>query len=83
MLTVKLAVSQPKMIGYFAKNFGLHGYYSDYFTIGHQSGIITPASALTSRVYTFDVTVFITGNFTNGTTFTNYTQADISVFVHG
>ena len=70
------------MIESYTYNFGLHGYYSDYFTIGHQSGIITPASALTSRVYGFDVTVFIIGAFTNGTTFNNYTQADITVFVH-
>ena len=81
--TVALTVEHPQLIQYWTHNFGLHRYYSDYFSIGHKSGIITVATAVRSNLYTFKVTAFVMGNFTNGSTFTNYTEADVSILVHG
>ena len=82
-MTVALRVERPESIKSYKYNFGLNGYYSDYFSIGHQSGVITVATAVTARLYTFDVTAFIRGTFANGTDFTNFTEADVSIFIHG
>ena len=81
--TIALKVEHPQLISSWTHNFGLNGFYSDFFSIGHTSGIITVASTVTPKLYSFDVTAFITGNFSNGTTFTNFTEADVSILVHG
>ena len=82
-MTVALRVERPESIRSYTYNFGLNGYYSDYFSIGHQSGAITVASSLRAILYTFDVTAFIKGTFANGTEFTNFTEADVSIYIHG
>ena len=83
MLTVALAVKHPKGIKDWKSNFGLNGYYADFFSIGHTSGVITVATTVRARLYSFDVTAFITGTYANGRSFTNFTEVDVSVFVHG
>ena len=83
MLTVALAVKHPKGIRDWKSNFGLNGYYADFFSIGHTSGVITVATTVSARLYSFDVTAFITGTYANGRSFTNFTEVDVSVFVHG
>ena len=83
VINISLTVEHPQLILSWTHNFGLYGFYSDYFSIGHTSGVITVATAVRPNVYTFDVTAFIMGTFANGTNFTNFTEADVSVLVHG
>ena len=82
MLTVALAVKHPKGIKDWKSNFGLNGYYADFFSIGHTSGVITVATTVRARLYSFDVTAFITGTYADGRSFTNFTEVDVSVYVH-
>ena len=82
-MTVALRVEHPESIRSYKYNFGLNGYDSDYFFIGQQSGAITVASSLSARLYTLGVTAFIRGTLANGTEFTNFTEADVSIYIHG
>lgn len=80
---ISLRVEHPQLFQFWTHNYGLYGFYSDYFSIGHSSGVITVATAVRPNLYTFDVTAFIRGTFMNGTNFTDFTEAEVCIMVHG
>ena len=70
LITVSLNITNDHSLLSYSDYYGIHGYESRLFHIGHSNGIIKLVKALGERVqhYSFIVTCYYEATFKNGTT---------------
>ena len=69
LVTIKLNITNSDSLQSHSAHYGIHGYGSRLFQIGHSSGLITLKKSVegTTHRYSFEATCYFTATFKNGT----------------
>ena len=63
--------------------YDISGYYSQYFKIDRKKGHLIVNNTLRGHIYSFDVTLFYTVTYTNGSVGHNYVESDVFITAIG
>ena len=63
--------------------YDISGYYSQYFKIDRKKGHLIVNNTLRGHIYSFDVALFYTVTYTNGSVGHNYIESDVFITAIG